>query len=118
MYKEIKLICDRKDLQMKDIADKLNISESYLYKILSGDRANKKRIKDISDLIYSETDILPIFKNHVKSKCREKDITLKQLSSELQISLSYLYDILNGRRRNELLKKKLKYFAKEGELPQ
>ena len=115
MIKELDIACCKQGWTKKEIAERLNISESYLYKLLSGKRCSEKRLREIEKIIEEEKelDLSPYLFNQVKHKCLSLNISFSTLASSLNISLSYLYDLLNGRRENEKIKKELEYFVKK-----
>lgn len=109
MKKDLKQACIRQGWTMEEVAERLSISVSYLYKILEGKRCSKKRIKEIEELIEEEKGLcdLPYFSQRVKIYCYSNNLSLKDIASSLNISLSYLYDIMKGRHKSEEIEEKI-----------
>ena len=105
----LKQACLRQGWTMEEVAEKLQISVSYLYKIIEGKRCSKKRIKELEVLLNQEKELyeLPYLSNRVKSFCHSSGISLSSFASSLNISLSYLYDVLNGRREGNKIKREI-----------
>lgn len=103
MKEEIKKIITGQNWTMKDVAGQLNISESYLYKLLNGSRDNEKRLKEIKEVIVKDKELptLPYLANAVKVYAIENKCSLGCIAKKVNISLPYLYDLLNGRRKNQ-----------------
>lgn len=106
----LKRACARQGWQMEEVANKLQISVNYLYKIIEGKRGSKKRIKQIEELLEYEESLyaLPYLSNKVKSFCLSSNISLSSFASSLDISVSYLYDVLNGRREGKRIQKEIR----------
>ncbi|MCX7772098.1 MAG: helix-turn-helix transcriptional regulator [Clostridia bacterium] len=57
-----------------------------------------------------EKKIMSRFEKEVRKALIDKDMSLGDLASEMQITLSYLYDIFNGNRPGDIQKEKIVAF--------
>lgn len=116
MKEELRQACIRQGWTMEDIAKSLSISVSYLYKLLEGKRGSRERLKEIKELIEEEEKLseLPYTSHQVKMYCYKHGMSLKDFASSIDISLPYLYDIMNGRRKSEKAEKRIREGMSEG----
>lgn len=113
LYERVKLIRYKHGLKVSDIAAELKLSRSYIHKLLQGVRGSAMQRQRIADYVYEkekETGEQSL-RAQIKTRCVEKGITVKELARQMEVSLSFLYKVLNRESKNKVLEEKLRRFV-------
>ena len=106
----LKLYIKNKNITLKDISDGINMSYSHFSSILNGRRTLTEKyinkileflnLKNYEELKKKSNDSKKIkkFVKYLKQYLKKEKISLEELANGINISYSYLYGMLNGRR--------------------